>query len=79
MVANLRFAHGISTSFLPRFGLFKVVVSSLLNLSVNERGEPRLPQLPPGYVPGSYILIINKVNVWTDRKLTDFGVETFSS
>ena len=49
MVAHLRFAHGISTSFLPRFGLFKVVVSSLLNLSINERGgrEPRLPRLPP--------------------------------
>ena len=33
-----RFAHGISTSFLPRFGVVKGVVSSLLNLSINERG-----------------------------------------
>ena len=47
MVAHLRFAHGISTSFLPRFGLFKVVVSSLLNLSINERGGAAAPSAPP--------------------------------
>ena len=41
-----RFAHGISTSFLPRFGVVKGVVSSLLNLSINERGGTAAPPPP---------------------------------